>query len=662
MINAHSQSIALHSSGTFVTAITGAPENDTSSTDEILVTANRLKMSTLLSPNKVQVLNTKLISMLNGDKLSDVLSFADAVFIKDYGFNSGLKILSVNSTQSEHALILLNGLKLNNPQNAQFDTGLLQVTDISSVEISKGGASSLYGSEAIGGVINILTNEKLNERPFYFNASNTTGSYKFNKFSISTGGSIKLHGIKRIYLSSSYSNEQAKNNYLYNFFNGFTNEIRERINNDYRASTFNINSNIVIDRSSTLTLYSLYSKWDRGVPGTDFGYMVSQARQIDDNVISSLVFKKVFSNNLEFKTITGYKYYFQRYFDPLTYITSSPINSFYKINTFVNSSEFNISGKGRFALTSGYEINYNSILSNEIEKSNQTQLGIYTAGKMEINNVFDKIIIYPSARFDFYSNIGRNVVTGKVGINIKPFKKENFSIKSSIANNFRVPTFNELYWIGLGNKNLLPEKSISYDGGFYYDFILLAENRLEASYFNINTVDRILWKPDNSGIWRPENIGRTKSEGIDLSLRTTIKFSKLISSVFSFNYNYARAIKESEDYPGDPTFGKQLIYVPQEFEKAFLSLAYSVPSDLLKLISINLFYTFTGKRYSDFENTAFSPYYDLIDANINVSLSLFKTETSFKLSVNNITNKNYDVIRGYPMPLRNFKFQLAIKY
>ncbi|MGH2574151.1 MAG: TonB-dependent receptor, partial [Ignavibacteria bacterium] len=111
---------------------------------DILVTSNRVRTSALLSSNKVQVLNEAYISRLNGGKLSDALSFSDAVFIKDYGFNSGLKTISLNSTQSEHTLILLDGIKLNSQQNSQFDLGLLQLDEVSAKEISKGGASSLY--------------------------------------------------------------------------------------------------------------------------------------------------------------------------------------------------------------------------------------------------------------------------------------------------------------------------------------------------------------------------------------------------------------------------------------------------------------------------------------------------------------------------------------
>ena len=91
-------------------------------------------------------------------------------------------------------------------------------------------------------------------------------------------------------------------------------------------------------------------------------------------------------------------------------------------------------------------------------------------------------------------------------------------------------------------------------------------------------------------------------------------------------------------------------------------MSYEPGGSLVKLISLNVFYTFTGKRYIDAENTRFIPYYELFDGNINLTLNLFKTETSIKFSVNNLTNEDYRVMYGYPMALRNYKLQIGIKY
>ncbi len=109
-------------------------------------------------------------------------------------------------------------------------------------------------------------------------------------------------------------------------------------------------------------------------------------------------------------------------------------------------------------------------------------------------------------------------------------------------------------------------------------------------------------------------------------------------------------------------YNKQLLYLPEEYVKSSLNLGFTPAKGVVKQVSLNIFYTFTGKRFIDPENTRFIPYYELIDANLNLTLNLFKTETSLKFAVNNFANEDYQVMYGYPMPLRNYKLQIGIKY
>lgn len=645
-----------------VYAQTTASSNDSVVTEEILVTANRIKTTPLFSPNKVQVIGQNFFAGLNGSKVSDALSFADGTFIRDYGFNSGLKTVTLNSTQTEHTLILYNGVRLNSQQNSQFDIGLLQLDDISRIEISKGGASSLYGTEAIGGVINIITGNNSANNTFGFEIKNELGSYGFNRVFVKGSNFIKTGSNSSIDLSYSISNEQAKNNYEYSYFDGFSNIKRERGFSDYKQTGLNFDLNYRINKSAGMRLFTFYSYKNRGLPGIDIGYVSAVSRQIDRDIISSAVVEKKLNEALVLVTGFSHKYTLMNYYDELT-SASKPINSFYKINNYTHNSELKYFISKEHEFDFGYDLSYNSMTSNETEAGKLFQAALYSAGKIEVSlPLISKFTVYPSFRSDYYSNIKKNVLSGKIGVNIKPFEKTDFSIKSSIANNFKIPTFNELYWIGLGNKNLRSEKSISFDAGFYYSFNFIADTKIEVSYFNINTSDRIVWTPDARGVWRPINVGRVKSEGIDAGIRGGVKLFKDFTASLGFNYNYGTAIKKSKDSENNESYNKQLLYLPQEYVKSSLNLSFEPAGRFVKLISLNVFYTFTGKRYINAENTRFIPYYELIDANVNLTLNLFKTETSLKFAVNNFAGEDYEVMYGYPMPLRNYKLQIGIKY
>lgn len=338
---------------------------DSVTTGEIIVNANRVKTSVLLAPNKIQILDEKLISSANGSRLSDVLAFSDAVFIKDYGFNSGLKTISLNSTQSEQTLILLDGVKLNGQDNSQLDISLMQLDDISRIEISSGGLSALYGSEAIGGVINILTKKNSLNKPFGFELNGTYGSYGLKKVYAKVFQQITGKGKKFIDYDIAYSNESAKNNYDYNYFNGISTIPKTRDNNDYFNHLLNFNFNIKLNNKSDLKIFTNYNYWNRNVPGLELGYSPGTAKQIDRDAVSSVIFNRILSKRLSIKSNFDYKYTLRSYYDTSTFNLSTKINSFYKLNSYIHGSAFTYIPSKTGELDFGYETSYNNINSDQ---------------------------------------------------------------------------------------------------------------------------------------------------------------------------------------------------------------------------------------------------------------------------------------------------------
>ena len=633
-------------------------------TGEIIVESNRLKMKNSEAPNKIQVLDEAFLRLLNGSSLPDALQLSDAVFIKDYGFNSGTKTISLNATQSEHTLILLNGVRLNSRQNAQVDISLYNLDNIERIEISKGGSSALYGSEAIGGVINIITKNDISFKPVGFDLKAGIGSYGQRKFYGSFSHSFNMSFLDNINYKLSYSDERAKNNFEYNFKNGIVSVLKERENSDFNTQVLNFDLSFMDKEKSNYKIFLNYSHFERGVPGVDLGYSTGTARQIDYNFLSGFSYDRKIDENLFLKSDFSYSYQLEKYYDPSTFNLAAGINSFYKLSDFSTVNVLSYIPNEKFNIQGGSELSFNYIESNETEEGDLTQGAVFALSKIEADLLRGaKVTLYPSIRYDYFSNISeKNVITGKLGINIKPISKTEFNLKSSIGNNFSAPTFNELYWKDLGNKDLRPEKSVSFDAGLYYKFNAIGINEFEASYFNIITTDRIIWTPVSGTIWKPVNVGKVKSEGIDLSLRSDFSFSKRFNAGTSVNYTYSNALKKNSDFENDPTYNKQLIYLPKEMVKASIMMNYLTTSKLLNYVSFNLFYSFSTKRYTNFENTQFAPRYDFIDGNIGFGFRIDKVKIGTKFIVNNILNENYSVIPGYPMPLRNYKFEISFKY
>jgi outer membrane cobalamin receptor len=586
------------------------------------------------------------------------------MFIKDYGFNSGIKTISLNATQSEHTLVLLDGIRLNSRQNALTDLSLYDIDNADRIEISKGGSSALYGSEAIGGVINIISSGLTTSKPFGADLRFSIASYGIRKIFARIMQKFSMKKSKNLGYEISISDERGDNDFEYNYDNGFTESLKRRENADYSSVNFRFNTSYTPNKNAVVRLFSNYSDFKRGVPGPELGYASGTARQTDENLLSALRFVKTFHNGSKLNIGLDHKYSLQKYYDPATFNLSVVLNSFYRLNTYLHTLSYEHKFSNLLESESGYEVSYNTMKSNETGDGELLQGAVFTSWKLEAgNSVLSKMIFYPSIRYDYFSNIKeKNVLTGKIGINIKPFSNSELHLKSSFGNNFSAPTFNELYWLGLGNKDLRPEKSICFDAGIYYRIITPVILEPEVSYYNINTTDRIVWTPNSSGIWRPLNVGKVKSEGIDAGLRSTYSIAEAINISFSFNYSYGSALKKNEDFPGDPSYNKQLIYLPEEMIKSSFMFNYLTTSKSLKFVSFNLFYRFSTRRYTNFENTLFQPRFDELNGNISAGFNAFGSVIALKFVVNNILNEDYQAVSGYPMPLRNFKVEISYKY
>ena len=171
-----------------------------------------------------------------------------------------------------------------------------------------------------------------------------------------------------------------------------------------------------------------------------------------------------------------------------------------------------------------------------------------------------------------------------------------------------------------------------------------------------------MWTPVSGTIWRPINVGKVKSEGIDVSLRSNFITKNHLNVSLNLNYNYGSSVKKNEDFPGDPSYNKQLIYLPNEMIKSSFMFNYLPTSKFIKCVSFNLFYSYITRRYTNFENTQFAPRFDILDGNAGMGFNVINTEIGVKFIINNILDEDYQVVSGYPMPLRNFKLEISFKY
>jgi iron complex outermembrane receptor protein len=216
---------------------------------------------------------------------------------------------------------------------------------------------------------------------------------------------------------------------------------------------------------------------------------------------------------------------------------------------------------------------------------------------------------------------------------------KNYALRLNGSKNYRVPTFNDLYWYAGGNLDLQPETSYQLELGQEFS---LGELKADVAGYYISSEDLIKWVPGNGGLWQPINISKTRNYGIEAALGYYLKFNGKQSLDFNLNYSYTKA--------EDLEIEKQLIYVP--FHKAAGSITYE-----FKHFSVYAQGLFNGEAYTATDNTERVDSYTVFNLGLQYTLP-FNPNITFGGKIKNAFNVYYENVAYRPMPSRNIQIFL----
>jgi iron complex outermembrane receptor protein len=215
-----------------------------------------------------------------------------------------------------------------------------------------------------------------------------------------------------------------------------------------------------------------------------------------------------------------------------------------------------------------------------------------------------------------------------------------YRLKFNHSKNFRIPTFNDLYWVVGGNTDLQPEQAVQNEFGQELTF---EGFKLTATGYHNRIRHMIQWKPEG-GNWSPENVANVRSYGVEFLLEVS---RKLRNHRFDLASTYAYTVSTNE------ALNTQLTYVP--FHKYTASLTYTYGGFML-----NYQYLFNGSVYTLNDNQTKLPEY--LVSNVGVFWFLGKKrQSSVGLQALNCWNQSYQSVPGRPLPGRNFQVNLIIK-
>ncbi|MGB9595526.1 MAG: TonB-dependent receptor plug domain-containing protein, partial [Candidatus Poribacteria bacterium] len=413
-----------------ISSIISAEESDTIKLDDIIISATRTQSSIDKISVSSSVISEKQIANSTANDLGDLLNETNIVQILDYG-PASLTSASLRGSTSSQVLVLVDGKRINDSRAGGADLDNIPLTNIKRVEIIKGGQSAIYGADAIGGIINIIT-----KQPDKTNAHlwSNLGSYGLRSYGLDFSERTKyIAGIVSLSKTSSESDFPFKNKF---------NEVLIRKNANYNRRS--LSTKVVIDpfKSFILDISASHYYSDGGSPGY-IGYYTPDAIKKDKTNDFTMNFEHEPMTSFSYKIIASNRKTFMRYIDP-TY--PYPSDDTHKDN--IKSAEF----QAYLLKNTTIPIVFGTLFINEDVEStavgNRKRQTFSLYAQQELNRdiklrYLKSVSVFPAVRWDHYSDFSAGL-SPKIGVLI-PFRNI-FTFRSNIGKSYRAPTMNDLYW------------------------------------------------------------------------------------------------------------------------------------------------------------------------------------------------------------------------
>lgn len=502
--------------------------------DEVVVTATRTTQSTKDVPSAVQVITRQTIEEQGAQTLEDVLRYATGIQLTRSSTSPSREAISIRGFDSRFSMILIDGKRLASEIDQNYELDRIPLENIERIEIVRGPVSSLYGTEALGGVINIITKQSKTQSLMfdvgggvYSGGSNGKDRYNFAYDSGEVGKfSVRLSG------------SQIENEVLFKS-SGLTFEpygTRKNLNAviDYRLSDREI--------VSFSKGYSKEATHEYVKPAA----VILKARDYVERDEHALSYSKKEENNELF--LRFYQSEMDKSLDQYN-ASSQALANWVRAKRTVKAYEgrFTQTLNSQHRLTFGAEYRPETFRGTAVDThegyftvihpSGQSKTGStahlnYSAAYVQDEwNMSDKLLAIISARYDDSNKFESNL-SPKLGLTYK--LSHDTRIKMNIAEGFRSPTPNQLYQSAAtqqGNPNLKSETSQSYDISIEKDW---DKKSGKLTFFNNDVTDMIDLVTISGTNKQYQNINKASIKGVEAEF--TYALSDRLAWTNSYTY------------------------------------------------------------------------------------------------------------------------------
>lgn len=607
--------------------------------EEVVVTANKFPRKQAETGKVITVIGKDVLERSTGRTVADVLNQQAALIVIGSQNNLGIN-QDAYLRGSGKVLLLLDGVPAYDASSigTAFDLNQLPIENIERIEILKGAQSTLYGSDAVAGVVNIITKKGGAEKIGGFvNAS--AGSYGTFRGTVGLNGNIKAKFLYNV----QYSHINSKG-----FSSAYDSTGNKNFDTDgYTQNSIAASGSIQVHKKLSIRLNGQYSRYTTNLDGNAFtddkdftaNNMNYQAGlQAKYNAGKGAVYFNINANNIQRKYLndssdrSGFSDYVQEKYrgNSLFYelYTQQPIGKYLELVTGIDYRTQN-SNQDYLSVSSFGP--YKTNIGRDSVKNN-----LFSAFASVLLKNISRFYLEVGGRYNKHSQYGSNIT---YTLNPSYSINDNWKAFINISSAFKAPSLYQLFGPGVTNRRLEAEKSTTYEGGLQFQNKKL---NVRAVYFYRTIKDGIDYNLETLNYF---NNNKQKDKGIELE--ASFRFNK-----FSFNSNYTLLTGEVNTwkFSYDPANFSYQVNGDTSFNNLFrrpkhafnTTIGYQASKRLYTNVSLRAI----GKRFEgqfDAKPVTLNSYCTVdIYAGYDVlpGLHLFA-------DVRNITNQRFFDIRGY---------------
>jgi len=556
----------------------------------------------------------------NTGMLTDNLRFTTPIYFKENGYGM-VASAAFRGTSAQQTAVVWNGININSQLNGQTDFNTLMPQNYEAIQIRSGGGSTQYGSGAVGGSIH-LNNTLTFNSPLKNKLHLGYGSFNTRKLFYKAAT-----GTKNFALNLGLGHLASTNDYDY------LGTDQKNENGAFANNAFDLGLGFTLSKTSILKVYHHTFLGNRDFSGTLTAPSNDSYSDFNSRTLTEWVPGK--SNRIQRIRAA---YLFERF----RFYPDSAREEFSFGKAGNVQAEYDIKYALKNVTLNGLLI-ANTIVADgtSIIADRRNQLGVVA---LLSHKVSEKLGYGFTARKDWVSDYSSPFVFSFDG-NYQLSKAYSFRINAS--RNYRVPTFNDLYWQGsgaIGNTNLQPENAWQVEMGHAFDGKWYG---IDLAGFYSTTSNFIQWLPNSSGIWSPANLKEVSQLGVEVDFRLEKRIYQH-HIVWRNSYAFTQALDTETKF--------QLLYVPKHKFTSNVAYNYHKWGAFVQGL-------YNGDVFTTTDNSAKLNPYLVIDLGLEYQLpNVYGVATKTILSVHNLTNTAYQNVAFRPMPNRNVSINLNFNF